>query len=82
MAAQVALGTTNAANGAKAVVVATSFDQMAKSRDHPMQLQTVTKEEKQEFVKRGQDMEAFRGERKTTESSGAGNPIVKAPVKP
>lgn len=68
MALQVARGTATE----KSIVVGLPLEQMAKNKDHPIRLQPVTKEEKPVFEKRGQDIEVFRGERTTLESTSPG----------
>src|SRR6185295_5090340 len=81
-AAQVARSTTRTKSGDRSLTVAVPFDQVVKSKDHALRFRPVAKEETQGFVKRGQDLETFRGERRRLEASASGIPAGKPPTKP
>jgi hypothetical protein len=50
------------------VEVATSFDQVSKRKDGPMRFQPVAKEEKQQLVQRGPEVQKTRDERRALEA--------------
>ena len=68
--------TTNVNN----IVVATSLDQMAKSKDAPVRFQAVNREEKQKLVDHGKDVRQFRSERQKLEAKPAES-SVETPAK-
>ena len=50
------------------LVVATSFDQLAKRKDSPMRFQPVAKAERQQLAQRGQEVQKSRDQRRTLEA--------------
>ena len=71
LAAQQALiksGDTKIVNN---IVAVTSLDQLAKTKDAPVRLQAVNREEKQKLVDHGKDVRQFRSERQKLEAQPA-----------
>ena len=71
LAAQQALLKSGDTASEKSLVVATSLDQMAKSKDSSLRFQPVTKEEQQTLAKHGQDVHQFREARQKLEAKPA-----------
>jgi WXXGXW repeat (2 copies) len=73
---------TRAGNPAeKTLMLATSLDQMVKSKDSPVRFQPVDKQERQKLAQHGQEVQRFREERQKLETSAVTTPAVKsAPV--
>lgn len=71
LAAQQALIKSGDASSAKNLVVATSLDQLAKSKDSTLRMQPVTKEEQQTLAKQGQEVQQFGAARQKLEAKSA-----------
>jgi len=57
------------------LIVAGSFEQMAKRKDSSIRFQTVDGTEKQMLVQRGKEVRKFREERQVMETQAAGTPV-------
>ncbi|HUE69807.1 MAG TPA: hypothetical protein VMP01_02865 [Pirellulaceae bacterium] len=64
----------------QSVLVATSLEELAKSKEAPLRLQPVAKEERQQISQRGQEFRKSRIERQKLEAAAAG-PSTDAPAK-
>jgi hypothetical protein len=71
LAAQTKVSASGVKSKDKSLVVATSLDQLSKSKDSPMKFQRVDKEERQKLTKHGQEVHKFREERQKLESKAA-----------
>jgi hypothetical protein len=59
------------------LVVATSFDQLAKRKDSPLRFQPVAKEERQQLAQRGQEVQKSRDQRRTVEAQAVDTTVRK-----
>jgi hypothetical protein len=77
LAAQTKLSASGVKSKDKSLIVATSLDQLAKSKDSAMKLQPVNKEERQKLAAHGQEVHKFREERQKLETKAADAPTEK-----
>jgi hypothetical protein len=71
LAAQSRLITSAVTSREKGLVVATSLDQLARRTDNPLRFQALDKQERQQIVRRGQEIQKFRAERQKLEANEA-----------
>ena len=69
--AQLTLDTSGATSRESGLVVAASFDQLARRKDSPIRFQAVDVAEKQVLVQRGKEVRKFREERQKLETQAA-----------
>jgi WXXGXW repeat (2 copies) len=81
LADQTKLSASGVKSKDKSLVVATSLDQLSKSKDSPMKLQSVNKEERQKLATHGQEVNKFREERQKLETKTADKPDDKGSKK-
>jgi hypothetical protein len=81
LADQTKLSASGAKSKDKSIFVATSLDQLSKSKDSPMKLQAVGKEERQKLATHEQEVNKFREERQKVEAKPVDTSDVKASKK-
>ena len=68
---------TTAASKQNRLMVATPIDQLAKSKNSPVRLQAVTKEDQQTLTSRSKEVQKSRDERRTLEATGTATAALK-----
>lgn len=76
-AAQRALGASALASRERSLAVATSLDQLARSKENRLRFQAVDKLERQNLVKHGHEVQRLRQERQKLETQAAATPLGK-----
>ena len=76
-AAERAINPNTAESRQNHVLVATSFDQMAKRNDSPMRFQPVAGPERQQLAQRGQEVQKSRDQRRTVEAQAVDTAVRK-----
>ena len=79
-AAQRSLSTSPAVAGARRPLLATSLDQLTKSKDSRLRFQSVDAAERQRLAQRGQEVQKTREERQRLETAAAGVSAKKPPT--
>ncbi|HEY3242431.1 MAG TPA: YXWGXW repeat-containing protein [Phycisphaerae bacterium] len=71
LAIQIALSARNARSNEKSLVLATALERLATSQDSPLRFKSVDPDERKQFTQRRQEVQRFREERQTLETTAA-----------